>query len=314
MGSGGSNALRKGLVILAFAAIYLIWGSTYLAIRFAVDTLPPLLMAGARFFSAGIVLFLLMPNVSAIRIRGRHWGHALVAGALLFLGAHGLLCWAQRHMSSGIAALLFTTMPVWLLAFEWVFRHRHPATKALIGVSLGIGGVALLLLPHRIGQSSGFELAAVTALLGSPLLWAGGSVYVRAASLHDPLGISTAMQLLCGGALLLIAGLAAGEWGELDPSRISGRSLFAFLYLVVFGTLITFSAYSWLLRVADPALVGTYAFVNPAVAVTLGWILAGEQFDGFSLGAAAVIIMGVGLIVRSDSPLASDRAGRDNQL
>ncbi|GAB4475041.1 MAG: drug/metabolite exporter YedA [Anaerolineae bacterium] len=283
-------------VLAAFAAIYLIWGSTYLAIRFAIDTIPPFLMAGWRFLIAGGLLY------GWLRIRGVpppqriHWRSGVIIGGLMLLGGNGGVTWAEQHVPSGLAALLIATVPLWMVLLEWVRPSgRRPALAVLIGVAVGLAGVVLLIDPANLGGSRVDPLGAGVLVLAA-LSWSIGSLYSREAPLPEPQMMSTALEMLGGGALLVLLGTASGEWARLDLAGISTRSALAMAYLVVFGSLIGFSAYIWLLKVSTPARASTYAYVNPVVAVLLGWLLGGEPISGLMLLAAAIIIGAVVLI------------------
>jgi drug/metabolite transporter (DMT)-like permease len=284
-------------LVAAFAALYLIWGSTYIAILFAIETLPPLIMAGVRFLVAGAVLY------AFARLRGtpaparRQWGPAAVVGGLLLLCGNGAVVLAELTVPSGIVALLVALVPAWMVAFEWARpRGVRPTGRTLAGLVVGFAGIVILVGPAELaGQERVHLLGAVTVLLGS-IAWAGGSIYARGADLPRSALLTTAMQMLVGGALLALAGLARGEAAGVDVAAFSLRSVLALAYLVVFGSLIGYTAYIWLLQVSTPARVSTYAYVNPLVAVFLGWALAGEPVGPRVLLAAAVIVGAVAVI------------------
>jgi drug/metabolite transporter (DMT)-like permease len=294
----------RARVLLAFAAVYLIWGSTYLAIRFAIETLPPFLMAGSRFLAAGTVLYAWARWRGAAAPSRRHWRSAAIVGGLLLLGGNGAVVWSEQRVASGLAALLVCTVPLWMVVLPG-FRPggtRPPAT-VLGGVALGLAGVALLVGPGRLAGAEGVDPLGALALIAGSFLWSMGSLYARRAPLPAAPLLGTAMEMLCGGALLLVAGLLTGEVARLDPAAVSPRSALALLYLTVFGSLVAFSAYVFLLRATTPARVSTYAFVNPVVAVVLGWAFAGEPVTSRTLLAAAVIVSGVMLItLRRERP------------
>ncbi|HEU0012162.1 MAG TPA: drug/metabolite exporter YedA [Longimicrobium sp.] len=284
-------------VVAAFAAVYVIWGSTYLAILFAIETLPPLLMAGVRFLAAGAVLY------AFLRLRGqpaperRHWRSALVIGGLLLLCGNGGVVLAERTVPSGVAALLVAMVPLWMVLLDWLRTGGvKPAKRTWVGLLVGFAGMVLLVGPGELAGGGAVDpLGAGLVMLGS-VAWAFGSIYSRRAPLPSSPFVATAMEMMSGGALLLVAGLLRGEAAGLDPAEFSGRSLLAWGYLAVFGSLIAFSAYIWLLGVSTPARVSTYAYVNPLVAVFLGWAMAGEPVTARVLGAAAVIILAVAVI------------------
>lgn len=283
-------------LLLAFGAVYFIWGSTFLAVRCAVQSMPPFLVVGVRSLAAGSILFFLVPRSRIRTLEPVHWRSALVAGSLLFLGAHGLLGWATQRTYSSVAALLLATIPCWMVILGRLHGGPAPKRRTLLGLVLGFFGVAVLVFPAHASDMNTLHPADVAALLGSAILWAGGSLYARRAPLPDHLGLSTAMQLLCGGGGLTLIAILCGEFQRLDPERITPQATFSLLYLIVFGSLITFSAYSWLLRVTDPAIVGSYAFVNPLVALLLGWLIGGELLDSRTLIGGMIIVASVGLI------------------
>lgn len=285
-----------GLLVAAFAAVYVIWGSTYLAIRFAIETLPPLLMAGSRFLVAGGVLYAWMRWRGRTRPEGRHWLGATVVGGLLLLGGNGGVVWAEQTVPSGLAALMVATVPLWMVLIDW-WRPggTKPARIVLLGVVVGLAGMVLLVDLEETRGTAVHGVGALVLILAS-LSWATGSLYSRRANLPRSPFLATAMEMIMGGALLTTVGLARGELGTFDPTQVSGRSVGAVAYLIVFGSIIAFTAYIWLLRVVSPAKAGTYAYVNPVVAVALGWALADEPVTGRTLIAAAIIIVAVALI------------------
>ncbi|HEX4499012.1 MAG TPA: EamA family transporter [Thermoanaerobaculia bacterium] len=284
-------------VAVALGAVYLIWGSTYLAIRFAIETIPPFLMAAARYLTAGTLLYAWSRLRGAPRPRPAYWLPALALGALLLLVGNGGVVWAEQRASSGLVALLILTEPLWIVLLVWLRdRRQRPGGRVIAGMLLGFIGLALLVRPSGSG---GISPLAVAAVLFASLSWAYGSLYSQRAKLPESPLLSTAMQMLCGGGLLLLAGLATGETAGFAVSQVSTRSLLALAYLVVFGAIIAFTAYVWLLKAAPPVLVSTYAYVNPVVAVFLGWAVADEPITRSTLVAAAVIVVGVVLISRA---------------
>ncbi|HEY8490054.1 MAG TPA: EamA family transporter [Dehalococcoidia bacterium] len=284
-------------LVAAFAAVYLIWGSTYLGIRFAIETLPPFSMASVRFLVAGLVLYLWARASGADRPSGRHWLTAAVAGGLLLAGGNGGVVWAEQRVPSGLAALLVATVPLWMAVLEWARPGgTRPRAGVAVGVALGLGGVALLAGPGELAGGARPDPLGTAVLLLASLSWAAGSVYLRRAPLPRSQALATGMEMVAGGALLGLAALAAGEPGGLDLGGASLRSWLALAYLVIFGSLVGFTAYTWLLKATTAARASTYAFVNPVVAVFLGWALAGEPVTARTLLAAAAILGAVGLI------------------
>ena len=282
-------------VVLGFAAIYLIWGSTYLGIRYAVETIPPLLMMGVRHFVAGALVY------AWVRRRGtpapdlQQWGYALIAGVVLFLGGHGVLAWAEQKVPSGLAALLCATLPLWTALLSRLDgSERKLGVRAWAGLLLGFAGVALLIGPSMVGQR--LDLLAAGAVLSSALFWAVGTSYVQRVRMPASTVLSAAMQMVGGGATLLIAGLLGGETARVHFASVTARSVLSLAYLIVFGSIIAFTVYIWLLTVSSPSRISTYAYVNPVVAVLLGWAVAGEGLGVRTLAATAIILVGVALV------------------
>lgn len=285
-------------VALGLATIYLIWGSTYLAIRFAVETLPPFLMAGTRFVVAGTVLYVWRRAVGHARPTGAQWRAAGVVGALMLLVGNGGVTWAEQWVESGTTALMVASVPLWMVLLDWARPGGRPPRLAVwAGILVGLAGVLLLFGSPAIDPR---YTAGWAVLLVASMAWAAGSLYSRTAVLPAPL-LATGMQMLAGGILLLVVGALTGEIQALDPRLFSVRSVLAVGYLVVFGSLVGYSTYVWLLRVTPPALASTYAFVNPVVAVFLGWLLAGERITPRILLASTVIVGGVALITLARS-------------
>jgi len=283
-------------VLLAFAAIYLIWSSTYLAIRFAIETLPPYVMTGTRFLTAGALMY------AWTRLRGAppptpiQWRSAALIGALMLLGGMGSVAWAEQRITSGMAALLVTTMPFWIVLLDWARGGGRPGGRVVFGLLLGFGGVAVLLGPGELFGGPATDLTGAGAVLGAAVCWAAGSLYSRGAELPRSPFLGVGMEMLAGGVLLLAVATLRGEWDGLAPDAVSLASLLAWGYLTVFGSLIAFTAYIWLLKVVPAARVATYAYVNPLLAVLLGWALAGEPLTSQTLIAAPAIVGAVVLI------------------
>lgn len=284
-------------LILAFGLVYVIWGSTYLAIRFAVETLPPLLMAGARNLVAGGILYLWVRARGAPRPTFLHWRTGFAVGTLLLLGGNGGVTWAEQRVPSGLTAVIVAMVPLWMVVFHAFAGGRRETTGLQwAGVLLGLGGVAVLVDP---GAREHVDLAGTAALLAATVLWAAGSLYSRRAPLPKPALLAVAIELLGGGVALVLTGLAIGEGPRIDLAAASPKSLLSFAYLVVFGSIVGFTAYIYLLNHTTPARVSTYAYVNPAVAVVLGWAFAREQLTARTALAGAVILAGVVLLTLS---------------
>lgn len=283
-------------IALALATVYVIWGSTYLAIRFAIETLPPFWMAGVRFVTAGALLYGWARWRGAPRPSPANWKAAAFIGALLLVGGNGGVVWAEQRVDSGATALLVSTVPVWMVLFEWLRRGgNRPTVGVVAGLALGFAGLVMLVKPTG-GGANAVDPVGAAVLLVACVSWAWGSLRSRHVALPESPVMATGLEMLTGGVILLLVGLASGEASNLDLAGASAKSLLALAYLIVFGALVGFTAYVWLLRVAPPALVSTYAYVNPVVAMFLGWALAGEPLTTGMLTAAAVILTGVTLI------------------
>jgi len=285
-------------LVLAFAAVYVLWGSTYLAIRFGVETIPPFLLAGVRHLTAGTLLYGWMRLRGTPRPERRHWKSAAVVGGLLLLGGNGLVTWAEQRVPSGLAALIVASVPIWMTVLDAVQRRERPHGVVVLGLAMGLAGLAFLVAPGRFAGGSHVDPLGAAALLTAALLWAVGSLYSRKAALPSSTLLATAMEMIAGGTILLVTAGAAGEWSAFSAAAVSTRSLLSLGYLIVAGSLLGFSAYIFLLGATTPARVSTYAYVNPVVAVLLGWLLAGEAVTPRTIGAAAVIVAAVALIIR----------------
>jgi drug/metabolite transporter (DMT)-like permease len=305
-------AVSTAQVAIALATVYVLWGSTYLAMRLAIATIPPFTMAAARHFTAGALLYTFARLRGAPRPQAAHWRSAAIIGALLLLLGNGGVVWAEQRVSSGMAALLICSEPMWIVLFAWLRRDgRRPSPLVVAGLLVGMAGLALLVRP---GIGGGVDRLGVAAVLIASISWAAGSLYVQRATLPSSPLLATSMQMLCGGLLLFASGALAGEPAHFALSRVSAGSALAVLYLIVFGSLIGYTAYTWLLRSASPVLVSTYAYVNPVVAVFLGWALVSEPVTPGMLLGAAVILGGVALITTASSGAAARRHERGERL
>ena len=280
---------------VALVTVYIVWGSTYLAIAVANRSLPPLLMLSARFLIAGALLYgwsLLRGDVAAARPGKRQWLAAAVVGSLLLLIDTGGVAWAEQRVASGTTALLVATVPLFIALLDRVFFGIRLGFGAVAGIAAGLLGVGLL-----VGPSAHIDLLGAVVILVASFAWAAGSVYARVAPLPRKPVLSAAMQMLCAGFLLAVAGLALGEGSRVHPGAISSASLAAVAFLIVFGSLVAFTAYAWLLNNAPTNLLSTYAYVNPAVAVFLGWALIGEHVGSKEIAAGIVILSSIALLV-----------------
>jgi len=293
----------------ALATVYLVWGSTYLAIRVMVETIPPFLGAGIRFVIAGAVFWALLAarrGLGAMRVGPSEIAGAALVGVLLLAGGNGLVTLAEKEVPSGLAALLVGSVPLWVVLLRRLARERVSATT-LAAVAVGFGGLALLLLPADRPDDAPLGGSLLVVLAAA--LWALGSFWSRSprVSLPGDAFLSTSIQMLIGGAFMLAVGLIAGEAGEADLGAISADSALAFGYLVVIGSLLAFTAYVWLLQNAPISIVATYAYVNPIIAVFLGWAILSEEVTPLVIAAAGVIVASVASVVREESrPSAPD--------
>ncbi|HVI09373.1 MAG TPA: EamA family transporter [Candidatus Binatia bacterium] len=284
-------------LVLAFIAIYIIWGSTFLAIRYAVQTIPPLVTAGLRHSVAGTILFA-WAWLRGFRPTRRQWVAGAVQGALFFYCSHGLLHWAERYVESGMAALLMATEAIFILLFGWVLGQEKINRYSGVGVMLGIAGVALL-TGAELGMK-GSSMIGVAAILISSVAWSVGVVLAPRLKLPDDALGRTALPTLCGAAMLLVTAYFTGEIHRTHWEQISLRSALGLGYLIVFGSVIAFTAYVWLLQRVPPTLVATHTYVNPVVAVLLGWLLAGEVLNLRIVLASTVILAAIVLVRRGE--------------
>jgi drug/metabolite transporter (DMT)-like permease len=283
-------------VAAAFAAVYTIWGSTYLAIRFVIETIPPFFMAGTRFILAGLIMY------TWARIRGSsrptllNWRSAAIVGGLMLLCGNGGVIWSEQYITSGLVAVFVGIVPLWLVLLDSLFRRKKPSFTTVAGIALGFFGLILLINP--LGSIGGDQVHLQSALLlpFTSLLWAAGSLYSRSEKLPQSGQLAVAMEMLTGGILLLIFSGLTGELTQVRFDLISEQSLAAWIYLIIFGSLIAFSCYIWILKVSTPSRVATYAYVNPVVALFLGWALANEAITIQNIIATIIILTSVVVI------------------
>ena len=297
----------RARLFLAFSAIYIIWGSSYLGIRVAIETIPPFLMAGVRFVIAGAILYVLARARGAAPPARGHWPPSVVLGTLLLVGGNGTVVWAEQWLPSGLTSLIVSLEPIWIVILLWLGpRRARPEWRVVFGMLWGFAGAALFVSPAELVRGPRVDITGALVLIGGSVSWACGALYSRGAKLPASAPLATAMQMLAGGAILLALGNARGEWRLLNLAGVSHRSLVALVYLIVFAGVITFTAFIWLLRVTSPAVVATHGFVNPVVAVFLGWALAGEPVTPRTILASAVIVSAVALVVtaRGGEPAA----------
>src|SRR5919109_192985 len=293
----GAFARRSpAAIVLALATVYIVWGSTYLAIRVTDRTMPPFLMSSVRFLIAGAILYALVARTAA-RPTLREWRAAAIVGAALLLVGNGGVAWAETRIESGLAALIVAILPLWVAVMDRVVFGRRLSPAAIVGLVVGFGGVALLVRPGGTG-----DVAAAALLVFTTAAWAGGSLYARDAPLPQSPLLAASMQMLTAGVFLGSFGLATGEAASIRAESFAVDQLLAFGYLVVFGSLLAFSAYAWLLKNVRISVVATYAFVNPVVAVALGTVFLSEAIGWTTVVAGAAIVTAVVLIVTARTP------------
>ncbi|MEZ4701432.1 MAG: EamA family transporter [Rhodothermales bacterium] len=278
-------------LVLALGSVYFIWGSTYLAIRYAVETMPPLLLLGTRFGIAGALLYVWL------RLRGSEagsfsqWRTATLVGTLMLGFGTGTVAWSTQYIPSGLAALLITTVPMWMALLDWIWKKGTPPnTLTVVGFIVGGIGVALLFDTRTILNGDSVNLMGALATLVGAVCWSVGSLHGRSGGLPSDPFLSTAMQMLGGGAMLTLAGIVSGELADVHVASFTVRSLVSWAYLLFFGSLIGFSAYVWLLKHTTAAVATTYAYVNPGVAILLGWLIGGERVT-WRMGMALVLLV-----------------------
>ena len=295
-----------GLLIL-----YVVWGSTYLGIAIAIDSIPPFLMAAVRFLIAGSVLVgwsLARSGRTAALPSAREWRDSAIVGALLLGGGMGMVAFGEQTVPSGITALLIALMPVWVAILGRIFLGERLPRLAVAGIVIGFGGVAILIGPSAFGGAGALDGLGLAAIIASPISWASGSLFAshRAVLPKLPL-LATGAQMICGGLVLAAMSVASGELSGFRIDAVTPASLGALAYLTVIGSLVAFTAYGWLLRVAPLPFIATYAYVNPVVAVALGAFARHEPVDVRTLVAGAVIVFAVALIVTARGRMRAPR-------
>ena len=298
----------RGRVWLAFASVYVIWGTTYLAIKYVIDTMPPLLSMGLRYLLAGSALWLLAPGSWRTRPTRTDWLWAFTLGGLMLLAGNGIVAIVEGKMPSGVAALLIGVVPLWMTLIEWGSGGGRPSVASVLGIVLGFVGVGLLSFEGAGWAGGKVDLLYVAILMFGTLCWAFGSVLSRRGGLKMPILRSVALQMMAGSVLLFAAGLVRGEAAHVEPARISTASLVALLYLVTFGSIVAFTAYSWLLSVRPATMVSTYAFVNPVVAVAVGALLRHEPLAPRTILATLLVVAAVALVLYAKSRPTSKAA------
>lgn len=303
--TGVTGEAPRGRVWLAFAIVYVIWGTTYLAIAYVIDTMPPLLSMGIRYLLAGAALWLLAPGSWRTRPTRMDWKWAFVLSAFMLLAGNGIVAIVEGKMPSGVAALLIGVVPLWMTLIEWGTGGGRPRLLSIGGIALGFAGVGLLSAEGAGWKGGEVDPWYVAFLMFGTLCWALGSVLSRRGGIQMPILRSVALQMMCGSLLLLAAGLLRGEASDIHLDQISMASLVALAYLVTFGSIVAFTAYSWLLSVRSAVVVSTYAFVNPVVAVALGAMLRSEPLTPRTLLATVLVVAAVALVLYAKARPAS---------
>lgn len=301
-----TSSPKRWLIVAAFACVYLIWGSSYIGIRFAIETIPPFLMTTVRFLIAGGLLIGWALARGAALPKRIHWRSASIAAAFMFLMNNTMLVWSQANgLPSGVAAVLIATLPMWIVILQWI-RGTRPTLITGIGLTAGFIGVTLLIAPGSIAVSAMHPLAPFVIVLAAGC-WAVGGLFARTAPLPDNTTLSTGMQLLMGGLMIGVFSVVTGDAATLDLSAITPTSLVAMAHLTIMSSVVAFSAYTWLMKVVSPSQVATYAYVNPVIAMFLGWLLANEPITTPKVVAAFIILAGVVLITMYGSRRLSFR-------
>jgi drug/metabolite transporter (DMT)-like permease len=294
----GAHPRVTTMVMVAFAAVYLVWGSTYLAMRIGIESFPPLILAGLRHFVVGVVLYPLLRWKTNVKPTATNWKAALVTGALLLFIGNGGVCYSEKTVPSGVAALLVAMVSFWMVIVDWLRPAGvRPMPRVIMGLLLGFGGLVLLVGPAHLGGSERVDPGGALILVVASFAWACGSLYSKHGGMPNSAFLGVAMQGLVGGAMLLIGGLLIGEFHGLHLAAITMRSWLALGYLILFGSGIGFSAYLYILRESTATRVATYAFVNPVVALFLGWLFVGEPLTLRTGIAAAIILTAVTLVI-----------------
>lgn len=287
------------MIIAAFTALYLIWGSTYLGMKVAIETIPPFLMSMSRFMIAGAILYTIARLTGAPRPQLSHWIHSIIVGGLLILGGNGLVCYAETSVDSSLAALIVASNPFFMAIFGWwAGVQRRPSPRAWLSLIGGFAGVAIL-----VSYGNNVDLAGNPApyiiLTFAVLLWTGGSIYSKKYPQTISPWLQSGMQMFCGGFFSLIASLTLGEFDTFDIAAVSTRSWLAYSYLLIIGSLVGFTSYVYLLKNCSASAVSSHAYVNPVVAVILGWLILGEVLSTGGIIGSALILISVYLLLRS---------------
>jgi drug/metabolite transporter (DMT)-like permease len=287
---------NRRIVAVAFAAIYFLWGGTYLAIALGLQSISPFLLIGSRSLLGGAALFVYSFSRGSKRRLWRDWGHAAISGAMLFLGCHGALAYAQRVVPSGLAAIVLATIPFWMVLTNRAIGQKETISK-IVALIPGFFGVAVIAWREAVDRSRPLSLLMIALLLGASLSWALGSIYAQRRAAHIPAEDLAGMQLLCGGLVLLVVSALAGEWTVFSLQRVTLMSWAALLYLGLLGSALGNTAYLWLLDRYPAPLVATYTFVNPVIAVILGVVVLGEHVTSLTLAGSALVLFSVAMLL-----------------
>jgi drug/metabolite transporter (DMT)-like permease len=306
-----NSTASRGSLVVSLGIVWVVWGSTYLAIRFAVETIPPFFMIGSRFAIAGLLMYAWLRLVRrAQRPTAAQWFHAAILGGLMLGVGTGLLAWAEQTVPSGLAALLVTVTPMQLVVLEWVWKGGlRPAPTVVAGLILGFIGVGILVDPFSATTTQTVDVKGVAAILVGTIAWATATLHGRDADQPRNPFVGTSMQMLAGGLLLIMVSVLTGEINRFDIATVSISSGAGWVYLVVIGSFIAYSAYVWLIRNATAASISTYAYVNPVVAVFLGWLLADERLDARAIIATGILVLSVALIMHDRNRRSRRLAG-----
>jgi drug/metabolite transporter (DMT)-like permease len=297
------------LMVLAFAAVYLIWGSTYLAIRIGVRSVPPFLLSGCRFVVAGGLLYALLRARGTPSPTRAHWARAAIAGLLMLTAGNGLVTWAEKAVPSNLAALIVAAVPLYMALLDWARPGgTRPTRRVFLGIAVGAAGMALLVSGGK-QTSHTTNAVAIGAILVSGLCWSAGSLYARYGAMHPHPIMAAAQQMLAGGAAMLLISVVRGDPAAVARAGVTTESTLALAYLTLFGSIVAFSAFGWLVRATTPARLSTTAYVNPVVAVILGWGLLGERLGPRALAGAAIIVAAV-LVMTVQLPASAPQGAR----
>lgn len=291
---------KKNLsIILSFATIYLIWGTTYLAIRLGVETIPPFLLAGVRFVIGGLLIYAIARIFGASKPSFRQWKFASLIGFLLVVGGNGLVTWAEVTVPSGLTALLIGMVPLWIVLIEWIHPNgSKPSAAIIFGLLLGFGGVWQLISPSDTGMTSEIDKTGAFIIVIATISWALGSVYSKFVPQHESKFVGAGMQMISGGFILLILSFFTNEFNNFELAMVSMKSIWSLLYLITLGSF-AFAVYIWLFTATSPSKIATYAYVNPVIALLLGNIIAGEYISSWTIGCSVVILFAVVMIISS---------------